>query len=118
MMTFLFSETSNVITSKLAVTSLLHRFKEVLTKYTEDMKLSGKCPLPRHRLAEISFVLQAIATLIDSLKKANEDKGKYFPFHFVHSNVNKNQLLSLEAKIKHNEVSFIGFFALRKQGRF
>ena len=40
-------ETSNVITSKLAVTSLLHRFKEVLNKYTDDVKLSGKCPLPR-----------------------------------------------------------------------
>lgn len=32
---------------KLAVTALLHRFQEVLKKYIEDEKLSGKCPLPR-----------------------------------------------------------------------
>lgn len=34
-------------TTKLAVTSLLHRFREVLVKYVEDEKLSGKAPLPR-----------------------------------------------------------------------
>lgn len=35
------------VTTKLAVTSLLHRFREVLVKYVEDERLSGKCPLPR-----------------------------------------------------------------------
>ena len=65
----------NNITSKLAVTSLLHRFQEVLKKYVEDEKLHGKCPLPRHRMAEISFVLKAISTLISSLKIAPPDKG-------------------------------------------
>lgn len=35
-------------TTKLAVTSLLHRFREVLVKYVEDEKLSGKAPLPRY----------------------------------------------------------------------
>ncbi|XP_047499034.1 protein MON2 homolog isoform X3 [Penaeus chinensis] len=61
-------------TTKLAVTSLLHRFREVLVKYVEDEKLSGKAPLPRHRIAEISFVLKAIATLLKSLKTAPVEK--------------------------------------------
>lgn len=107
---------STQVTTKLAVTSLLHRFREVLVKYVDDEKLSGKCPLPRlvgnsvsmksksnegelyhsklfipcfssaieytvmicfrHRIAEISFVLKAIATLLSSLKKAPAGKGK------------------------------------------
>ncbi|XP_022686091.1 protein MON2 homolog isoform X2 [Varroa jacobsoni] len=58
------------VVSKLAITSLLHRFEEVISSYVEDERLSGKCPLPRHRMSEISFVLKAIATLIASLKKA------------------------------------------------
>ena len=33
--------------SELAIDSLLGRCKEVLSKYTEDDKLGGKCPLPR-----------------------------------------------------------------------
>lgn len=49
---------------------LIHRFEEVISSYVEDERLSGKCPLPRHRMSEISFVLKAIATLIASLKKA------------------------------------------------
>ncbi|RWS16385.1 hypothetical protein B4U79_07473 [Dinothrombium tinctorium] len=57
------------LVNKLAVTSLLQRFHEVVIKYVEDEKLSGKCPLPRHRMGEISFVLQALATLASSLKK-------------------------------------------------
>lgn len=38
---------NNTIAGQLAVTSLLHRFQEVLKKYIDDEKLSGKCPLPR-----------------------------------------------------------------------
>ncbi|XP_066938872.1 protein MON2 homolog isoform X2 [Macrobrachium rosenbergii] len=68
------ADDSTQITTKLAVTSLLHRFREVLVRYVEDEKLSGKCPLPRHRIAEISFVLKAIATLLSSLKKAPVEK--------------------------------------------
>jgi hypothetical protein len=58
------------LVNRLAVTSLLQRFNEVVIKYVEDEKLSGKCPLPRHRMAEVSFVLKALATLVASLKKA------------------------------------------------
>ncbi|CAG2120387.1 unnamed protein product [Medioppia subpectinata] len=57
------------IVNKLAVTSILQRFNEVVIKYVEDERLCP-CPLPRHRMAEISFVLKALATLIVSLKKA------------------------------------------------
>ena len=32
----------------LAVKSLLHRCKDVLRKYVQDEKMSGKCPLPRY----------------------------------------------------------------------
>lgn len=64
------------IVNKLAVTSLLSRFTEVTVQYVTDERLAGKCPLPRHRMAEISFVLKALATLISSLKKAPPDSGK------------------------------------------
>lgn len=40
-------EKNNGLAGHLAVTSLLHRFQEVLKKYIDDEKLSGKCPLPR-----------------------------------------------------------------------
>lgn len=38
------------VVNLLAVTSLLHRFKEVIHKYAEDERLSGKCPLPRYEI--------------------------------------------------------------------
>ncbi|KAK2161316.1 hypothetical protein LSH36_119g13030 [Paralvinella palmiformis] len=57
--------------TKLAVSSLLQRCKEVLTKYIEDERLSGRCPLPRPRMTEMSFVLKAIMTLLVTLKKTS-----------------------------------------------
>ncbi|XP_012277509.1 protein MON2 homolog isoform X2 [Orussus abietinus] len=63
------------VAGRLAVTALLHRFQEVLRRYIEDERRSGKCPLPR--LSEISFVLKAVATLVVSLKKAPSNKGDY-----------------------------------------
>ncbi|XP_076468992.1 protein MON2 homolog [Babylonia areolata] len=56
--------------TKVAVLSLLQRCQEVVKKYVDDERLSGKCPLPRPRLAEITAVLKAITTLLQSLKKA------------------------------------------------
>ena len=35
------------VAGRLAVTALLHRFQEVLKRYIEDERRSGKCPLPR-----------------------------------------------------------------------
>jgi len=57
------------MTNKLAVTSLLHRFQEVLCNYIQDEKLHSPVPLPAHRVSEMSFVLKAVATLISSLKR-------------------------------------------------
>lgn len=73
------------VAGRLAVTALLHRFQEVLKKFNDDERQSGKCPLPRYRLSEISFVLKAVATLIISMKKAPPAKGK--------SNRKKNQFI-------------------------
>lgn len=64
------------VAGQLAITALLHRFEEVLKKFNDDERQSGKCPLPRYRLSEISFVLKAVATLIISMKKAPPTKGK------------------------------------------
>ena len=61
------------VTNKLAVTSVLHRFQEVLCKYIQDEKLSSPVPLPSHRVAELSFVLKALTTLISSLKKSQSE---------------------------------------------
>merc|ERR1712029_694175 len=61
------------VTNKLAVTSLLHRFQDVLCKYIADEKLSSPVPLPSHRVAELSFVLKALTTLISSLKQGQRD---------------------------------------------
>lgn len=71
------------LVNKLAVTSLLQRFRDVVVKYLEDEKLSGKCPLARHRFSEISFVLKALATLVSSLKKAPVETGKYIALRFI-----------------------------------
>lgn len=65
------------VAGQLAITALLHRFEEVLKKFNDDERQSGKCPLPRYRLSEISFVLKAVATLIISMKKALPTKGDF-----------------------------------------
>lgn len=66
------SETNNNdadIVNKLAFDCLLNRFMDVIIKYNHDERLAGKCPLPRHRMSEIIFVLRAMTTLLRSLKK-------------------------------------------------
>lgn len=70
--------TEGGMAGQLAITALLHRFEEVLKKFNDDERQSGKCPLPRYRLSEISFVLKAVATLIISMKKAPPSKGNDF----------------------------------------
>lgn len=64
------------IAGRLAISALLRRFEEVLKKFIDDERQSGKSALPKYRLSEISFVLKAIATLIISMKKAPPVKGK------------------------------------------
>lgn len=46
----------------------MKRCQEVLQNYVKDEKLSGRCPLPRSRMAEIAFVMRAITSLIGSLQ--------------------------------------------------
>ncbi|XP_065066543.1 protein MON2 homolog isoform X1 [Rhopilema esculentum] len=59
--------------SKLALCSLVQRCKDVLSKFTEDERLQGQFPLPRARMAEMSFAIKAVSTLMTSLKRANQN---------------------------------------------
>ena len=43
----------------------------MLTLYVRDEQLSGNCPLPRHRLAELTSVLKAVTLLVATLKTSN-----------------------------------------------
>ncbi|TKC51571.1 hypothetical protein EI555_012497 [Monodon monoceros] len=62
--------------SRMALSVLLKRSQDVLHRYIEDERLSGKCPLPRQQVTEIIFVLKAVSTLIDSLKKTQPENVK------------------------------------------
>ncbi|KAB0402440.1 hypothetical protein E2I00_006823 [Balaenoptera physalus] len=66
--------------SRMALSVLLKRSQDVLHRYIEDERLSGKCPLPRQQVTEIIFVLKAVSTLIDSLKKTQPENGEQFLF--------------------------------------
>ncbi|XP_051740951.1 protein MON2 homolog isoform X2 [Ctenopharyngodon idella] len=59
--------------SRMALSVLLQRAQDVLRQYVEDERLSGRCPLPRQQVTEIIFVLKAISTLMDSLKKTQPE---------------------------------------------
>jgi hypothetical protein len=58
------------VTNRLAITSLLQRFKEVLQEAIDSARLNRNIPLQRQKVTEISFFLKAIATVISSMKKA------------------------------------------------
>ncbi|XP_047037089.1 protein MON2 homolog isoform X3 [Helicoverpa zea] len=59
-------------TDPLAIVALLDRFQEVISKYTQDEDNTE--PLPRQQVSEISFVLKAVATLTESMRKAPPGK--------------------------------------------
>lgn len=63
------TQVASDIINKLAVDRLIQRSMEVIIKYSHDERLAGKCPLPRHRMTEIIFVLRALTTLLRSLKR-------------------------------------------------
>ncbi|XP_026318192.1 protein MON2 homolog isoform X2 [Hyposmocoma kahamanoa] len=63
----------------LAIVALLDRFQEVISRYTRDDDNAE--PLPRHQLSELSFVLKAIATLTESMKKAAPGKVDATAWH-------------------------------------
>ena len=46
--TFVSKKSEEGAVTKVAVLSLLQRCQEVVKKYVEDERLSGKCPLPRY----------------------------------------------------------------------
>lgn len=43
--------------TKVAVLSLLQRCQDVVKKYVEDERLSGKCPLPRYHINAHNSIL-------------------------------------------------------------
>uniref|UniRef100_A0A672KSL5 Protein MON2 homolog n=1 Tax=Sinocyclocheilus grahami TaxID=75366 RepID=A0A672KSL5_SINGR len=59
--------------SRMALSVLLQRAQDVLRRFVNDERLSGRCPLPRQQVTEIIFVLKAISTLMDSLKKTQPE---------------------------------------------
>ena len=65
MNTFLVSEESAI--TRLALEALLTRCSEVLSKFLDDERKSGKLPLPKPRMVEMAFVLKAITTFLQSL---------------------------------------------------
>ncbi|CAF1400492.1 unnamed protein product, partial [Adineta ricciae] len=97
------SATDNVVITRLALSSMLNRCKEILQKYAHDERLHGKCPLPRSdnlepvvgavnynlnsltpfspRTAEMISVLKALSTLIGALKRAPKDSVEIAIWH-------------------------------------
>lgn len=57
--------------NRVAIRAILQRCRAVLSQYLEDERLSGKCPLPRARLSEVSFVLKAMTTLLSTFKNSS-----------------------------------------------
>lgn len=62
--------------TKLALTSMLNRCKEIIQRYVNDERLSGSVPLPRPRINEMIGVLKALCTLINALKKAPKESSE------------------------------------------
>ncbi|CAH8842225.1 unnamed protein product [Trichobilharzia szidati] len=58
----------SLMVSKTAVRSILQRCRLVLIKFYQASRLVGKCPLPRARLSEISYVFKALTVMLTSLQ--------------------------------------------------
>jgi hypothetical protein len=67
---------------KIAVLALLQRFQNILLNYKDYVNHNSHIPIQRHRLAEMNFVLRAIASLMDNLKTA--DPGRVAPGTWSH----------------------------------
>jgi len=61
---------------RVAVLALLERFQAILVAYKEYVGHNSHIPIARHRLAEMTFVLRAIASLIENLKGADPTRGE------------------------------------------
>ncbi|CAH8479787.1 unnamed protein product [Schistosoma turkestanicum] len=58
----------SLMVSKTAVRSILQRCRSILIKFYQSSRLIGKCPLPRARLSEISYVFKALTIMLTSLR--------------------------------------------------
>ena len=72
-------ETSEGNLTRMALSSMLSRCKEIIQRYTNDEKTNGRIPLPRPRINEMICVLRALCTLINALKKAPKESSKPSP---------------------------------------
>ncbi len=60
-----------------AISSLLGRCRQIVTKFAEDDRLSGEIPLPNHQISEVKTVLTSVVTMIGSLKnQRGPDEGQ------------------------------------------
>ena len=62
--------------TRMALSSMLTRCKEIVQRYAHDERLNGSTPLPRPRINEMICVLRALCTLISALKKAPKESSK------------------------------------------
>ena len=69
-------ESSEGNLTRMALSSMLSRCKEIIQRYTNDEKTNGRVPLPRPRINEMICVLRALCTLINALKKAPKESSK------------------------------------------
>jgi hypothetical protein len=66
------------ILTRMALSSMLNRCKEIIQRYNHDERLNGNIPLSRARTNEMISVLKALSTLINALKKAPKDSSIHF----------------------------------------
>ncbi|TPP60183.1 Protein MON2 protein [Fasciola gigantica] len=62
------STTISVSVTRCAVRSILQRCRLTLVQFYQAACLTGKCPLPRARLAEIAYVFKALTVMLTSLR--------------------------------------------------
>ncbi|RXN00212.1 Protein MON2-like [Acipenser ruthenus] len=90
--------------SRMALSVLLKRSQDVLHRYVEDERLSGRCPLPRQQVTEIIFVLKAISTLMDSLKKTQPENEVQNVVHDLAEVKNNTNPTALQGSFSNTQV--------------
>ncbi|KAM3180976.1 hypothetical protein ACTXT7_015252, partial [Hymenolepis weldensis] len=54
----------HIVLCRTAIRDILDRCRFILHRFVKSAQLTGKCPLPRARLSEVNFALQALALLL------------------------------------------------------
>nr|CUU98250.1 hypothetical transcript [Hymenolepis microstoma] len=54
----------HIVLCRTAIRDVLDRCRFILHRFVKSAQLTGKCPLPRARLSEVNFALQALALLL------------------------------------------------------